>query len=246
MKDLIAARLAAGVPIALRGVRRRASHDLDTDRPRIVTGTTGRRRSSCAATSSPAATASTGSCRPTLPDGALDGVRADLPVRLARHPRAQARPSPEELIYASHESGFALHSMRSPDGHPAVPAGRAGRGHRRLARRPDLGRAAAPGCTTEDGFTLDDRRRSSRRASRRCAASWSSRCSHGRLFLAGDAAHIVPPTGAKGMNLAIADVRGAQPTRSAPSTGGGRPDLLDATPTTACAGSGGPSTSPGG
>ena len=40
-----------------------------------------------------------------------------------------------------------------------------------------------------------------------CAASSSSPCSSGRLYLAGDAAHIVPPTGAKGLNLAVADVR---------------------------------------
>ena len=54
---------------------------------------------------------------------------------------ARAKPSSEELIYANHERGFALHSMRSPSGHPHLPAVRAGRGHRRVARRADLGGA---------------------------------------------------------------------------------------------------------
>ena len=70
---------------------------------------------------------------------------------------------------------------------------------------------------------------------------------HGRLFLAGDAAHIVPPTGAKGLNLAIADVRAARRgaralvRRAATATG---LDALLATP--ACGGCGGRSTSRGG
>ena len=70
---------------------------------------------------------------------------------------------------------------------------------------------------------------------------------YGRLFLAGDAAHIVPPTGAKGLNLAIADVR--DPRR------GARRLVRDRRPrrgldallaSAACAASGAPSTSPGG
>ena len=68
---------------------------------------------------------------------------------------------------------------------------------------------------------------------------------YGRLFLAGDAAHIVPPTGAKGMNLAIADVRVLAEALVAWYQYG-RTDLLDAYSAPACAGSGAPSTSPGG
>ena len=67
---------------------------------------------------------------------------------------------------------------------------------------------------------------------------------HGSLFLAGDAAHIVPPTGAKGMNLAIADVEilavGARGVLRAPAT---RPGS-SRTPSAASAASGGCSTSP--
>ena len=61
---------------------------------------------------------------------------------------------------------------------------------------------------------------------------------HGRLFLAGDAAHIVPPTGAKGLNLAVADVALLAPALAAfCTTGDGT--CSTATPTPPCAGSGG-------
>ena len=68
----------------------------------------------------------------------------------------------------------------------------------------------------------------------------------GRLFLAGDAAHIVPPTGAKGLNLAVADVRclsrALDRATIATARATARPLLRDA----ACAASGRPSASPGG
>ena len=69
---------------------------------------------------------------------------------------------------------------------------------------------------------------------------------HGRLFLAGDAAHIVPPTGAKGLNLAVADVRvlAAALADLVPGRRRGRARALLAR--RACAASGAPSTSPGG
>ena len=67
---------------------------------------------------------------------------------------------------------------------------------------------------------------------------------HGRLFLAGDAAHIVPPTGAKGLNLAVADVALLAPALAALRKDD--PGSPTATPTPRCAGSGGAPTSPGG
>ena len=68
---------------------------------------------------------------------------------------------------------------------------------------------------------------------------------YGRLFLAGDAAHIVPPTGAKGLNLALHDVRVLAAALAAWYTPGARPGSTP-TPTRASGASGAPSISPGG
>jgi p-hydroxybenzoate 3-monooxygenase len=121
------------------------------------------------------------------------GVLADVP------------PSTDELIYAWHPDGFALHSMRSATVsrlYVQVPpeedlaawsddriwdalATRLGHGHNgwSLQQGPITEKAVLP-----------------------MRSFVSTPMRHGRLFLAGDAAHIVPPTGAKGLNLAIADV----------------------------------------
>ena len=158
---------------------------------------------------------------------------------------AAVPPSLDELIYAYHERGFALHSMRSPDAHPAVRAVRARRRARGLAGRAHLGRAAraardaptAGRCAT--GPVLEKSITTMR-------SFVVEPMQYGRLFLAGDAAHVVPPTGAKGMNLAIADVRvlgrGARRVVSYGATDAAR--RVFARP--ACGASGAPSTSPGG
>jgi p-hydroxybenzoate 3-monooxygenase len=117
---------------------------------------------------------------------------------------AEAPPCAEELIYASHERGFALASMRSPhlsryyiqcaadEDIEKWPDGRfwdelclrLGPGAAaRVTRGPCLDKTVAP----LRSFVAEPMR-------------------HGRLFLAGDAAHIVPPAGAKGLNLAVSDV----------------------------------------
>ncbi|MGK9234826.1 4-hydroxybenzoate 3-monooxygenase [Inquilinus limosus] len=117
---------------------------------------------------------------------------------------AEVPPAHHELIYANHERGFALASMRSP--------------HRsryyvqcplddRLEDWPDerfwdelclrLGPLAAAGVVRGPSFEKSI-------APLRSFVAEPMR--HGRLFLAGDAAHIVPPTGAKGLNLAVSDV----------------------------------------
>jgi p-hydroxybenzoate 3-monooxygenase len=117
---------------------------------------------------------------------------------------AEVAPSSDELVYASHERGFALLSLRSPS---------LSRYYVQVAHDepieewPDeriwdeLGvRTAVPGWTLERGPILE----------KGVTGMRSYVCSpmqHERLFLAGDAAHIVPPTGAKGLNLAIHDVR---------------------------------------
>jgi p-hydroxybenzoate 3-monooxygenase len=116
---------------------------------------------------------------------------------------AEAPPATDELIYASHPDGFALHSMRSmqvsklylqvdPDARVEDwPEARIWAALR--------DRFALPGWAVKEGPLLDVSIIPMR-------SFVSAPMRYGRLFLAGDAAHIVPPTGAKGLNLAIADV----------------------------------------
>ena len=136
---------------------------------------------------------------------------------------AEAPPSHEELIYARHERGFALHSMRSPKitrMYLQVPP------DEDIADWPDDRiwaelrlRLAADGFTLTEGPVLEKSITGMR-------SFVTEPMRYGRLLLAGDAAHIVPPTGAKGMNLAIADVRRMAVALSR-QLHRGRPDLLD-------------------
>ena len=115
---------------------------------------------------------------------------------------AKTPPASDELIYAYHERGFALHSMRSPEisrlylqvgadeTMDAWPEERIWDELRLRLAEPKL----QPGEIIEDGITL-------------MRSMVTEPMQRGRLFLAGDAAHIVPATGAKGMNLALADVK---------------------------------------
>ncbi|MBA3523380.1 MAG: 4-hydroxybenzoate 3-monooxygenase, partial [Geodermatophilaceae bacterium] len=200
VKDLIAARLHArgDLRFDVAGV---ALHDLDSDRPGISFGHQGREHQL--------------TCDVVVGADGFHGVsRGHLPepvIYERTYPfswlgiLAQAPPSSEELVYARHDDGFALHSMRSPtvtrmylqvdpaDGLDAWPDERIWATlHERLA--------------TEDGFTLTEGPLLDKGITP--MRSWvTTPMQHGRLFLAGDSAHIVPPTGAKGMNLAVADVR---------------------------------------
>ena len=113
---------------------------------------------------------------------------------------AEARPISHELIYARHADGFALATMRSntvsrlylqcaPDEDLGQwPDARIWESLHASLGRVNEGPIFQKGVTGMRSFVAEPMR-------------------HGRLFLAGDAAHIVPPTGAKGMNLAVADVR---------------------------------------
>ncbi|CAJ0776427.1 4-hydroxybenzoate 3-monooxygenase (NAD(P)H) [Ralstonia condita] len=118
---------------------------------------------------------------------------------------AEAAPAAEELIYANHDHGFALFSMRSPKITRLY-----------LQCKPDEDLAEWSDARiwdelhtrleTNDGWQLKEgpilQKSVTPMRSYVCETM-----QYGRLFLAGDAAHIVPPTGAKGMNLAVADVR---------------------------------------
>jgi p-hydroxybenzoate 3-monooxygenase len=117
---------------------------------------------------------------------------------------ADVAPSCDELIYAYHERGFALHSMRSP---------RVSRLY--LQVEPDAKLADWPDeriwDELEARFAVDadwtlTRGPITDKSITPMRSFVAEPMRHGRLYLAGDAAHIVPPTGAKGLNLAVADV----------------------------------------
>ena len=116
---------------------------------------------------------------------------------------AHAAPSSDELVYALHERGFALLSMRSPTVsrlYLQVPPGEdiAAWPDDRIWDELDV-RLGLPGWTLERGEIFD-------KSITPMRSFVASPVRHGKLFLAGDSAHIVPPTGAKGLNSAIADV----------------------------------------
>lgn len=117
---------------------------------------------------------------------------------------SRTRPAAEELIYANHPRGFALASMRSDSlsrYYLQVPTGARVEDWSDEAFWTELKRRLPSGVADamETGPSIE----------KSIAPLRSFVCSpmrHGRLFLAGDAAHIVPPTGAKGLNLAMSDV----------------------------------------
>jgi p-hydroxybenzoate 3-monooxygenase len=116
---------------------------------------------------------------------------------------ADVAPSTDELIYAWHERGFALHSLRSPtvsrlylqvDPHEDIANWSDDRIWEELRVR-----LAAPGWSLAGGPVLE-------KSITPLRSFVVEPMQYGRLFLAGDAAHIVPATGAKGLNLAVRDV----------------------------------------
>ena len=144
-----------------------------------------------------------GICRPSIPPGVLTVYERVYPFGWLGI-LAEASPSSDELVYTCHERGFALFSMRSPKItrlYLQVPPDEpieswpdeviweemSTRMTTRDGWRPNVGRIIQKGVTPMRSFVATPMR-------------------YGRLFLAGDAAHIVPPTGAKGLNLAASDV----------------------------------------
>ncbi len=112
-------------------------------------------------------------------------------------------PSTDELIYARHERGFALHSMRSPQVsrlYVQVDPATTSRSGRMTRVWEELHvRLATDGWELEEGEVLE-------KSITPMRSFVAAPMRYRSLFLAGDAAHIVPPTGAKGLNLAVADV----------------------------------------
>src|SRR5918911_1015094 len=222
VKDLIAARLAAGGPILFEA-KAESLDGLDTDAPVIRYRHDGEARElRCAVVAG--CDGFHGICRPAIPEGVLSFFERVYPFGWLGI-LAKAPPASEELIYSSHDRGFALLSMRSPElsrlylqCHPDEdlsqwPDERVwSELHRRLE-------TTGPGWHLTEGPVLQKGVTAMR-------SFVVEPMQHGRLYLAGDAAHIVPPTGAKGMNLAIADVRVLARALSA-FFKAGRTDLLE-------------------
>ncbi|NYI04472.1 4-hydroxybenzoate 3-monooxygenase [Allostreptomyces psammosilenae] len=201
VRDLIALQLADGPPLLFEAPAH-AVEGLDGERPLVRFTHAGRERTlecdyvvGCDGFH--------GISRRSVPEGALRGYERLYPYSWLGV-LADVPPSCEELVYAHSERGFALHSMRSPsvsrlylqvpnDTDPAdwpderiwdeLDARFAIDGDWKLARGPITAKSVTP----MRSFVTEPMR-------------------YGRLLLAGDAAHIVPPTGAKGLNLAVADV----------------------------------------
>ncbi|MEU1042835.1 4-hydroxybenzoate 3-monooxygenase [Streptomyces sp. NPDC005907] len=117
---------------------------------------------------------------------------------------ADAPPSHDELVYARHDRGFALLSMRSPTVsrlYLQVPEGTDAGSWRDEDIWDELDRRLE----TDDDWRLE-RGPVTAKSVTPMRSFVHEPMRHGRLFLAGDAAHIVPPTGAKGLNLAVGDV----------------------------------------
>ena len=202
MKDLIAARLERGGTIQFEVEDVRLA-DLDSTSP-VVRYRAGGQDRELRCDFVAGCDGSHGVSRPSIPPGAISVYERDFPFAWLGILAAVA-PSTDELIYARHERGFALHSLRSPEVsrlYIQVDP------DEQLERWPDerVWQELRVRLGTDDGWTLADGP-----VLEKIIAVHRSvvvePMQYGRLFLAGDAAHIVPPTGAKGLNLAVADVR---------------------------------------
>ncbi|MBD5633447.1 MAG: 4-hydroxybenzoate 3-monooxygenase [Candidatus Eremiobacteraeota bacterium] len=203
VKDLIAKRLDDGGAIVF-DVSETSVHDLESDRPVIRYRTADGEPAELGCDFVAGCAGFHGVCRPAIPDGVLSFYDRVYPFAWLGI-LAESKPVQDELIYANHERGFTLISLRSPtitrmylqcapeEDIAEWPDERIWDEIRaRLAgeNAPELvpGPIISKGVTAMRSFVVEPMQ-------------------FGKLYLAGDSAHIVPPTGAKGMNLAIADVR---------------------------------------
>ncbi len=199
VKDLVERRLADGGPLLFEvdGV---SVHELTAQRPKIRF-TQGGKAQEIECDFIAGCDGFHGICRPSFPDGMLSVFERDYPFGWLGI-LSESPPPDHELIYSYTDRGFALYTMRSMslarlylqcDHDEEIEAWPDARIwdelHKRLggARKLTEGKMVQKGITPMRSFVVEPMQ-------------------HGRLFLAGDSAHIVPPTGAKGMNLAFADV----------------------------------------
>jgi p-hydroxybenzoate 3-monooxygenase len=216
VKDLIAARVLRGGELRFE-VERVSLHDLDTEKPSIHWAAQGESfELECDFIAG--CDGSHGVSRPSIPAGVLTSFERTYPFAWLGV-LARTRPASHELIYAYHERGFALLSMRSPEVsrlYLQVDPGEA------IENWPDerIWAELRTRLQTNDGFELTPGPVIEKSITAMRSAVVEP-MQYGRLLLAGDVAHIVPPTGAKGMNLAIADVRVMAQAFAAYYSGGG-------------------------
>ena len=203
VKDLIEAREAVGAPLHFECSDVEA-HEVDGDAPRITYTSVDGTAEEVVCDVVAGCDGFHGICRPVVAEA------GELVVAEREYPfgwlgiLADVAPSTDELIYAHHERGFAMHSLRSPtlsrlylqvdpdDDIAAWP-------DERIWEELHV-RLAAPGWSLTEGPIVE-------KGITPMRSFVAAPMRRGRLFLAGDAAHIVPPTGAKGLNLAVNDVR---------------------------------------
>ena len=201
VKDLIAARIESELPLLFE-VGDVSVHEIETEHPKIRFSHDGERLElECDVIGG--CDGFHGVCRPSIPEGVLESFSRDYPFGWLGI-LADVPPSNDELVYAHNDDGFALLSLRSPtlsrlyiQCEPDEDVDRWSDEQIWAALQKRLG---VEGWTLHEGPILEKGVTGMR-------SFVAEPMQHGRLFLAGDAAHIVPPTGAKGLNLAMADVR---------------------------------------
>ena len=199
VKDLVERRLADGGPLLFE-VGDVSIHDMTGNQPKIRFIHEGRAQQiECDFVAG--CDGFHGICRPSIPDGVLSVFERDYPFGWLGI-LSESPPPDHELVYSYTDRGFALYTMRAPtlarlyfqceheEDIESWPDRRVwDELHKRLggARKLEEGKVLQKSITPMRSFVVEPMH-------------------YGRLFLAGDSAHIVPPTGAKGMNLAFADV----------------------------------------
>ena len=201
IKDLVAARLGAGGQI-LFGVSKAALHGIQSDHPAVTFEHHGQ-PARIDADFIAGCDGFHGIARPAMPQEGRNDYQRVYPFGWFGI-LVEAPPSSRELIYARHERGFALVSTRSPtvqrmyfqcDPSDHVDNWSDDRIWSELHARLE----------DHDGWRLTEGKIFQKNVVG-MRSFVSTPMQSGRLYMAGDAAHIVPPTGAKGMNLAVSDV----------------------------------------
>ncbi|KGJ72414.1 4-hydroxybenzoate 3-monooxygenase [Cryobacterium roopkundense] len=200
VKDLVAAHQGAGSTVYYEAADV-AVHDLDSATPSVTFVHEGEKHT-IAADFVVGADGFHGICRSSIPTEKITLFDRSYPFAWLGI-LADVAPSTEELIYALHEDGFAMHSMRSHTVSRLYlqvdPADDITNWSDERIWQALQTRLAVPGWTLTEGVITD-------KSITPMRSFVASTLSYGHLFLVGDAGHIVPPTGAKGLNSAISDV----------------------------------------